>query len=379
MPSRSLNRLNDWLEHVFPERHIYVRTSGETRGFVLSSVKQFMLAAFATVGVCWLAFSTGMAVLMATAIGPANETRLKMMRMQSERWVADRQARLDQATRHMSESTGSLEDLANTVEKRNNALIEVLKEFKGVPGAAAALAPAPIDPNLPPMEKIFSVRAEQERMVARAEQFAKSRAERLRIAYKMAGLNPASYTGGAGGTSIASRDPAQLSALLGVDEDFASRIHNASRDLSDMRALQRASVNIPFNVPTGCQRQTSGFGFRLDPFTHAPRFHAGQDFACAYLTPIVASAPGVISFAGVRSGYGNTVEIDHGNGFKTRYAHLASFSVRSGQRIAVGQRVGAMGSTGRSTGVHLHYEVWINGRPQNPARYLKAGYYVQQN
>ena len=97
------------------------------------------------------------------------------------------------------------------------------------------------------------------------------------------------------------------------------------------------------------------------------------------MTPITATAPGVISFTGVRSGYGNTIEIDHGNGFKTRYAHLAAISVGVGQHIGVGQRIGGMGSTGRSTGTHLHYEVWVNGRAQNPLRFVKAGDYVQQD
>jgi murein DD-endopeptidase MepM/ murein hydrolase activator NlpD len=86
----------------------------------------------------------------------------------------------------------------------------------------------------------------------------------------------------------------------------------------------------------------------------------------------------VVSFTGVRSGYGNTVEIDHGRGFKTRYAHLAAISVNVGQQVAVGQRLGGMGSTGRSTGTHLHYEVWVNGRAQNPDRFVKAGACVLQ-
>ncbi len=90
-------------------------------------------------------------------------------------------------------------------------------------------------------------------------------------------------------------------------------------------------------------------------------------------SPIGATAPGIVSFVGVRSGYGKTVEIDHGRGFKTRYAHLNATAVTLGQRVALGQRIGAMGTTGRSTGVHLHYEVWVDGRPQNPARFMKAG------
>ena len=86
----------------------------------------------------------------------------------------------------------------------------------------------------------------------------------------------------------------------------------------------------------------------------------------------------MISFTGTRSGYGNVVEIDHGRGLKTRYAHLSAIGVRPGQRVGIGQRIAAMGSTGRSTGTHLHYEVWVNGRAQNPGRFLKAGQYVLQ-
>ena len=117
---------------------------------------------------------------------------------------------------------------------------------------------------------------------------------------------------------------------------------------------------------------------RFDPFTRRPAFHSGLDFAGSTNSPIYATAPGVVSFTGVRSGYGNTIEIDHGRGFKTRYAHLQAIGVRPGQRVVVGTRIGGMGSTGRSTGPHLHYEVWVNGRAQNPSRFLKAGDYVLQ-
>jgi murein DD-endopeptidase MepM/ murein hydrolase activator NlpD len=87
----------------------------------------------------------------------------------------------------------------------------------------------------------------------------------------------------------------------------------------------------------------------------------------------------VVSFTGQRNGYGNVVEIDHGGGFKTRYAHLQAIFVATGQHVSLGEHIAGMGSTGRSTGTHLHYEVWQNGRVQDPTRFLKAGDYVQQN
>ena len=375
---KNVDRLGDWMENVLPERHIYIRSHGETRAFTLTPGRQFTLIFLTAALLTWLAISTGFTLFFAAAHGAGAESEVLMMKAQMERWIADRQARLDIATQQATNNSGSLEDLAKTVTARNDALVKVLSDFKGVPGAAAALAPAPIDDGLPPIERIYSVRAEQERLVTRAEAFAKTRAERLRLAFRLAGLNPAAFSGG-GGSPLASKDPASLAQFLGVDVDFADRIHSAAADLSDMRGLQNSAGHLPFGRPTIGTRESSGFGVRIDPVTHTPHIHTGQDFAGPMLPPVYATAPGIVSFTGVRTGYGNVVEIDHGNGFMTRYAHLAAYSVHPGQRVALDQRIASMGSTGRSTGPHLHYEVWINGRPQNPARFLKAGDYVQQN
>jgi murein DD-endopeptidase MepM/ murein hydrolase activator NlpD len=258
----------------------------------------------------------------------------------------------------------------------------LVSDFKGVPGAADALKVT--KPHLlaaSPVQRIQATRMDQERLIDAAETFAKSRAERLRLAMRMAGLDAGNYTGrgvSLGGPLIEAKDPRALAAVLDVDEDFATRIQRAATDMSDMRSLNQAAQKLPFYRPTNNPALSSSYGVRFDPFTHRPAFHSGLDFPGAFYTPIMATAPGVISFTGVRSGYGNTIEIDHGGGFKTRYAHLQAISVRVGQRVAIGQRVGAMGSTGRSTGPHLHYEVWANGRAQNPNRFLKAGEYVQQ-
>ncbi|WP_031238505.1 M23 family metallopeptidase [Asticcacaulis sp. AC466] len=380
MSKTDLGQLGGWMESIFPERHLYIRSGAETRGYVLTSGKQLFLMLLVSALIAWLAISTAFTIFLAANHGSGSESQIRMMKAQSERWIADRQARLDIATQQASANSGSLDQLAQTVEKRHQGLVALLKDFKGVPGAVAALSPSPIDDSLPPIERIYSVRAEQERMVSQAETFARTRAEKLRLAFRIAGLNPQAFAGGGSGSPLtAAKDNKSLADFLGVDEDFAERIRNAAMDLSDMRGLQNSAQRIPFDRPTIGVRETSGFGVRFDPFNHRPRMHSGQDFAGPYLTPIYATAPGIVSYVGVRTGYGNVVEIDHGNGFKTRYAHLASASVRTGQRVAVDQRIASMGNTGRSTGTHLHYEVWQNGRAQNPARFLKAGDYVQQN
>jgi murein DD-endopeptidase MepM/ murein hydrolase activator NlpD len=121
--------------------------------------------------------------------------------------------------------------------------------------------------------------------------------------------------------------------------------------------------------------RTSGFGVRIGRLARRPGHHLGVDFAGPMYTPVYAPAAGVISVFGQR---GNVVEIDDGRELKTRFGHLAAIYLAVGRRVALGTKLGGIGSTGRSTGPHLHHEVWVDGRLQNPERFLEAGQYVQQ-
>lgn len=361
----------------FPTRYLYLRNGDEVRAWALTPGRQAFAAAAAVLIGGWCLVASGGFALDLIMQSQADRT-VARARAASERLNADLQARLDSAVVRMTATTGSLDEMAQMVERRHAALTQVMGMFRGVDGAQAALTPAPsLDPaDHTPVQRMLAVRMDQERLIARAESVAQTRAERLRLAFRLAGLNPSAYApasgSGLGGPLIEARDPRALAAVLDVDEAFAVRIRNAAGNLSEMRGLADAAESMPFHRPTSA-RTTSGFGVRFDPFNRRPALHQGQDFAAPLNTPIRAPAPGIVSFVGVRSGYGNTVEIDHGRGFKTRFAHLNAMAVRPGQRVALGQRVGAMGTTGRSTGVHLHYEVWMNGRPQNPARFMRAG------
>ncbi|MCJ0825696.1 M23 family metallopeptidase [Luteimonas sp. 50] len=126
----------------------------------------------------------------------------------------------------------------------------------------------------------------------------------------------------------------------------------------------------PSRMPIANTYITSGFGGRADPFGGGRGYHKGMDFHARTGDPVMAVADGVVSYAGVRSGYGNVVEIDHGNGYVTRYAHNSRLLVRVGDLVRSGQQVAKAGSTGRSTGAHVHFEVWDNGRVVNPRKFL---------
>ncbi len=136
------------------------------------------------------------------------------------------------------------------------------------------------------------------------------------------------------------------------------------------RSLDREAI--PSGDPIADSYITSGFGGRADPFGGGHQFHKGIDFEADVGDPVLAVADGVVSFSGVRSGYGNVIEIDHGNGYVTRYAHNSRLERTIGDLVRSGQEIAKAGSTGRSTGAHVHLEVWQDGRVINPRQFLAS-------
>lgn len=151
---------------------------------------------------------------------------------------------------------------------------------------------------------------------------------------------------------------------------------STDRAVARWEGVQRALKLLPLGAPVDHVAVTSGFGRRIDPFNGLPAFHSGLDLSGAMGTPIHATAPGRVTYVGTNGGYGRMVEIDHGHGLVTRYAHLSRFLVRRGDRVHYRQVIGLMGATGRATGVHVHYEVLVNGKPRDPTKFIEAGSYV---
>lgn len=160
---------------------------------------------------------------------------------------------------------------------------------------------------------------------------------------------------------------------VALDPD-ALRVNAILDNMDELNLYRIAFEKVPFAQPVSAHvRRTSGFGYRRDPIRGGTRLHAGMDWAGAYGTTIKATADGVVTHAGWQSGYGRVVIIEHAFGLETRFAHLSKITVRKGQRVSRGERIGAMGNSGRSTGTHLHYEVRLNGNPVDPMKYIKAG------
>jgi murein DD-endopeptidase MepM/ murein hydrolase activator NlpD len=180
-------------------------------------------------------------------------------------------------------------------------------------------------------------------------------------------------------------DVRHLFSEFGVNRDAggpfipAPRGANAPETLSPekLAALRAMVKTLPVSAPLAEYRISSPFGVRSDPENDRAGFHTGIDLTAPYDTPVFATAPGTVTFAGYRDDYGRIVEIDHGNGIATRYAHLHAFTVSVGQRVGAHQQVGYLGSSGRATGPHVHYEVVVNGEPQDPEKFFTLGRYVQ--
>ena len=153
---------------------------------------------------------------------------------------------------------------------------------------------------------------------------------------------------------------------------------NLDLQLQQLESLQTILRKMPLTSPMDYYHVTSSFGKRRDPFNRRWAMHYGLDMGGPYRSPIYATAPGVVTFAGRKGNYGRLIEIDHGAGIKTRYGHLHKLLVKRGDKIKFRQKIGVLGSSGRSTGAHLHYEVLFAGRPRDPMKFIKAGQYVFQ-
>ena len=223
-------------------------------------------------------------------------------------------------------------------------------------------------------------RSRQAMVMGRIEEAAKNSLAELESVVRDTGVDVESLLqdikssyGGSGGPFL------PIAAAANMTEDAAEETAQATALLSQLERvnlLRIAVEKLPLARPIRGARMTSGFGSRRDPINGGAARHEGQDFGAPTGTPVHSTAEGVVMSAGYRGGYGKVVEIRHGLGFVTVYAHLSRFNVPPGERVERGTLIGLVGNTGRSTGSHLHYEIRRNGGPTNPAKFIEAGRHV---
>lgn len=303
---------------------------------------------------------TGLEVVQATlrgAIRERDEARRQLASLEGEAEAALAAARLREADGTVDVLSGALRAAADERDAMMGEAHEALAQLDEM-ALDARLTAQRNDRIFAQLEEAVSVSAEPlERMFVAAGLSPEQLIDEVRRGYSGQGgpLEPIAVPDGPG-----REEAARANAIIGA--------------LGEVDLYRLAAERVPFAdpVPSGAYRQTSGFGSRRDPFTRARRMHSGLDFAGASGTRIAATADGVVTKAGWSRGYGRLVEVEHAGGFTTRYAHLRSIDVERGQRVSRGDRLGGMGSSGRSTGTHLHYEIRMNGTAIDPMTYIKA-------
>jgi murein DD-endopeptidase MepM/ murein hydrolase activator NlpD len=216
------------------------------------------------------------------------------------------------------------------------------------------------------------VEGRQMAALSSVEESMESRMRRMRgvitdLGLDMAQLEAATPKAGIGGPFV----PVKLPPDAGA---FERQLHRINATRTQVERLNRTLALVPYRKPViGEVEFSSGFGIRSDPFLGRPAMHTGLDFRAASGDPVRATANGKVVTSGWQGGYGRMIEIDHGNGLSTRYGHLSEINVKVGDLIRIGQVIGAVGSTGRSTGPHLHYETRIDGDAVDPQKFLRAG------
>jgi murein DD-endopeptidase MepM/ murein hydrolase activator NlpD len=240
------------------------------------------------------------------------------------------------------------------------------------PTPSASAAPEP--PALPfTLEQVGAISARLFRLESEAAQLGKrigvmNADAPARPPSGRSGKAPVEPTGAAGGPLLPERSESSplgaIDAQLGRVEQQIASVASAAAEHS------LALMRLPTRLPIPGAELTSSFGNRIDPFAHSHAFHAGLDFAARAGTPIASAAGGIVAVAGFKRDFGWVVEIDHGNGLATRYAHASQLLVHAGEVVVPGDRIAMVGSSGRSTGAHLHFEVLRSGDQIDPRRYL---------
>lgn len=373
MQNLAAGGLRDRLRIWFPDREFFMRSQGQVRFIKISS--RLQIAAAAVASALLLAWVVTMAVM---AITQFSATRDRLVLLDREAKVASAESRVTAYSDNVKGVEDDLRRRQDVLEKMVAGLPNDIKSGETVSDSTTAAAQTvnKVSALIPEAAGLVQVEARQLKFVERLTRLADRRAGLAETRIRQLGMNPSMM--------LAALDDrtAQGGPFQGLftsrDGSLDPRFQRLGISLARMDALERGLAGIPQVNPASMEFISSGFGYRADPFTGGGAFHAGLDFKGPIGAPIYAAAAGKISFAGVRQGYGNCIEIEHGNGLMTRYAHMSRFAAQLGQAVPAGAVIGAIGNTGRSTGPHLHFEVRINDRPVNPRPFLEAAAHVQQ-
>ncbi|ATY31893.1 M23 family metallopeptidase [Sphingomonas psychrotolerans] len=362
----------------FTTRDFIFHDGRDLRRFSIAGRTQALLAGAAAVTVLFSGYGVSQAMAGAIAVSGVSavagspeaqvaKMRAQVAKMQAEVTAAKQAAKL-QAAR---------------VEQRQALIAAVLSGKADAAALDSAVVHATPQTSAVADEMLAPLREVEQRQVALADKARVAGEARYQLTashFRRLGLAPERYVQVSGGAMGGPYEPMDDNNDGAAGSDSAESADAQFRALfltwKKLDALEQTVISIPSMQPVDKLLFTSSFGVRSDPFRGTAAMHAGVDIPGTIGTPIYATADGIISHAGRQGGYGNLVQINHGRGIETRYGHLSKILVADNSRVRRGQMIGLMGSTGRSTGSHLHYEVRVDGKAVNPIPFLQTGEYL---
>jgi murein DD-endopeptidase MepM/ murein hydrolase activator NlpD len=362
-----LDRLRTW----FPEREFFMRSQGQVRFLTITTRMQMVAAG--TVAAITLGWATSMGV-MAVSQWQASAERASLLEREAQ--VATKEDRFSAYSEDLDATVADLEArqdlLDGIVEMLPEDVMADVDDSVTDSSAESEGLISMIREVFPEAEGLARMEARQLAFAERLTRYADRRAARAEQAMRQLGLDPRAV--------VAANEEAMGGPLESLtsegDGSLDPRFERLGLSLARMSALERGLDQIPQVMPADLNSISSGFGYRRDPFSGGAAMHRGLDFRAPHGSPIHAAADGRVAYVGWKSGYGKVVEIDHGAGLVTRYAHMSRFNATTGAAVSAGDVIGAIGSTGRSTGPHLHFEVRINNQAVNPRPFLETAPHV---
>lgn len=358
----------------FTTRDVILQEGGKLRRFSVGGRSQALFASAATLTVLFSGYGMSQAMAGAIAytapVAGSPEAQVAAMRAEVARMRAEVAA---------AKAAAKLQ--AAKIEQRQAVLNAVVsgKADRSVLEADLAVAPkrtsALTDEIIAPLRK---VEARQVALAVQAQKVGEARVRQAAARIRHLGLAPSRFVK----VSVAMGGPyepvSDEDAAVASGADADAQFRSLFETWKKLDSIESSTISIPSMQPVQHVTFTSMFGVRSDPFRGTAAMHAGVDIPGQMGTPVYATADGIVAHAGRQGGYGNLVEINHGRGLETRYGHLSKILVADNTRVRRGQIIGLMGSTGRSTGTHLHYEVRLDGRAINPIPFIQSGEYVAQ-
>ncbi len=383
MLNKRRNRWKRMWRQFFHKRNIIIVSDKSVEHYPIGGAAQLLILLVVICGFSFVSYMTGSYMSAQSVLEEKDRqifsTTLKNKQMDEE------YALLKRDLMKLQESKGKLDDYAKFVIKQH-------AEGKTIP-ASETLAVSPEDGTMGNElllrriayleNRIEQLKDENTQIITAVQQRTKGKIKELQEIIAIAGLKAKILEKRAKKELAALEDETDNNDFEGqggpyIPENLTEFGEELFADIDQMMLLNKIVHRLPLDKPMNNARKTSSFGHRIDPFTKRWAMHSGLDFAGQYNAAVATPADGTVIYAGRKGAYGNFVEINHGMGVTTRYGHLSKIMVTTGQKVKAGQQIGRQGSTGRSTGQHLHYEVRFNGRALNPKNFLKAGKYVKK-